>query len=79
MAQTKAIPQARQAMLDLIKSKINSTNAKANRTINSSSTETTSKRKKNAYIDIARQNQFKRELDEQRRPANTVRLYGKVI
>ena len=83
MTQAPAITQARLAMLALIKSKTNTnTNASKSKSKsgNSSSTDTEPKnKKKGIYIDISSKNQFKRELDQMRRPAYTVRLYGQMI
>ena len=86
IAQTPAITQARQAMLELIKSKTSTNNnTSKSKSKNksgsgsSSDTEPTNRKNNSTYIDISRQNQFTRELDQKRRPANTVRLYGKVI
>ena len=78
MTQSKTITQARQAMLDLIKSK-NSTNNSTSKTINSSSSDNRQKIKSNVYFDIPNTNKFKRELDHMRRPAYTVRLNGTMI
>ena len=80
MTQSKAISQARQAMLDLIKGKASTNNRTSkNKTGGASSSGTQQIIRKKVYIDIPTRNQFKRELDQMRRPAYTVILNGKMI
>ena len=78
MTPATTITPARQAMLELIKSKQQSRSTSSNSNSSSDSDETNKKNKKKKF-DRPYQPAIKKELDEKRRSAYIVRLGGKMI